>query len=327
MTSYVEEKIKPQGNDSDTLVIENDTWLLKESKGNTLFDKFILNSIKLAYRGKRFFYKIKLGETKRDKLWKDRKINFVSFLYRNIERLRLDNSLLLIFDAPKYNFKFCSRVTRKINNFAIHDIFISMGSHEDEILEHFTPKEGEIVVDIGAAFGFYTILASRMVGQKGRVIAIEPQPESFQMLNSNIKLNKLSNVKTLNYAVYSNETKLKLYNTYSVLPERAVKNTSEYSEIKANTLDNLLFQTGNIDEVNWIKIDVEGAEYQVLKGATNILSKSRDIALLIEIHNISEGRSDYQSIINLLNKYNFKIEFEKIYDNGERHIIIRKQQL
>ena len=78
-----------------------------------------------------------------------------------------------------------------------------MTFHEEEILEHFTPKEGDIVVDIGAAFGFYTILSSKMIGPKGKVIAIEPQPESFQMLNSNIKLNKLSNVKTLNCAIYS----------------------------------------------------------------------------------------------------------------------------
>ena len=235
--------------------------------------------------------------------------------------------MLLVFDIPKYNFKFYSRVTRKINNFAIQDMFVSMSFHEEEILKHFIPKEGDIVVDIGAAFGFYTILASKMIGSKGKVIAIEPQPESFQMLNSNIKLNKLSNVTTLNYAVYSNETKLQLYSSYSVIPERAEENTSDFIEVNCNKLDNLILQIEKINEVNWIKIDVEGTELEVLKGATKILSKSKDISLLIEIHNISEGKNHYQSIIDLLNNYNFKIEFEKVYDNGERHIIVRKQQL
>ena len=64
-----------------------------------------------------------------------------------------------------------------------------------------------------------------------------------------------------------------------------------------------------------------------LKGAHNILSKSKDIALLIEIHNISHGENHYDQIIDLLTNYNFKIEFEKIYDNGERNIIDVKQQL
>jgi FkbM family methyltransferase len=324
LTSYLEEKIKLQGNESDTLVIENDTWLLNESKGNTLFDKFILNSIKLTYRCIRLVSRIALGKTKRDKLWDNRKITFRGFLYKSVERLRLDNSLLLVFDVPKYNFKFYSRVTRKINNFAIQDMYVSMSSHEEEILEHFTPKEGDIVVDIGAAFGFYTILASKMIGPIGKVIAIEPQPESFHMLNSNIKLNKLSNVKTLNYAVFSKETKLQLYSSYSIIPERAGKNTLDFIEVDCNKLDNLILQTGKINEVNWIKIDVEGAELEVLKGAANILSKGKDISLLIEIHNISEGRNHYQSIIDLLKKYDFKIKFEKIYENGERHIIVHK---
>ncbi len=327
MTSYLEEKIKLQEHDYDTFVIQKDTWLLKEIKGNTLFDKFIINSIKLTYRCIRLLFRITLGKGRRDKLWNDRKITFRGFLYKSIERLRLDNSLLLVFDAPKYNFTFYSRVTRKINNFALQDMIVSMSTHEEEILEHFTPKEGDIVIDIGAAFGFYTILSSKMIGPKGKVIAIEPQLESFQMLNSNIKLNKLSNVKTLNSAVYSKETKLQLYSSYSVIPERAGKNTLDFIEVNCNKLDNLIFQEGKINEVNWIKIDVEGAELEVLKGAHNTLSKSKDIALLIEIHNISEGRNHYEPIMDLLNNYNFKKEFEKIYENGERHIIVRKQQL
>ena len=74
-------------------------------------------------------------------------------------------------------------------------------------------------------------------------------------------------------------------------------------------------------EVNWVKIDVEGAEFEVLKGATNVLSKSKDIALLIEVH----GSDNYKPILNFLNLYNFKIEFEKSNKNGDwRHIVVRK---
>jgi ferredoxin-fold anticodon binding domain-containing protein len=58
-----------------------------------------------------------------------------------------------------------------------------------------------------------------------------------------------------------------------------------------------------------------------------ILSKSKDLTLLIEIHNIDEEKNLYREIIDLLTNYNFKIEFEKIYEHGERHIIVRKQQV
>ena len=73
-------------------------------------------------------------------------------------------------------------------------------------------------------------------------------------------------------------------------------------------------------EVNWIKIDVEGAELQVLEGAHSILSNSKDIQLLIEIH----GQKNYESVTKFLSSYDFKIELEKIYARGDRHIVFRK---
>ena len=64
----------------------------------------------------------------------------------------------------------------------------------------------------------------------------------------------------------------------------------------------------------------------MLKGAKNILSKSSNISLLIEIHNLSTDNTTlYEPIKELLNSYNFKIEFENVAITGERHIVARKQ--
>ena len=102
-------------------------------------------------------------------------------------------------------------------------------------------------------------------------------------------------------------------------------NTQEkFVEVNANTLDYLL-QLNKIrqEEVNWIKIDVEGAEFEVLKGATNVLSKSKDVAIMIELHGTPHiYRPKVEELVNL---YNFKIEFEKSYEeNGSMHIIMQK---
>jgi FkbM family methyltransferase len=195
-----------------------------------------------------------------------------------------------------------------------------MSSHEDDVIEHFTPKEGDVVVDVGAAFGFYSILASRKVKGSGRVIAIEPQPDSFEMLNRNIKLNGLTNITTLNYAVFSKETTLNLYSSYSILSERSEKNKKDFVEVNGNTLDYLLKELNGISEVNWIKIDVEGAELEVLKGAQSIFSESKDLSILMEVH----GKDKFSEIIDLLDTYNFKVEYEKNYEWGDKHIILRK---
>jgi FkbM family methyltransferase len=205
-----------------------------------------------------------------------------------------------------------------------------MTCHEDQILDLFIPKQTDVVIDVGAHLGRHTIIASKRVGQTGKIVAIEAHPENFKMLNRNIKLNRLTNVIPLNYAAYSNQTKLKLYmpdeesSHHSAMLERVGETRKKFVEVNADTLDNLL-QHNEVEEVNWIKIDVEGAEFEVLKGATDILSKSNDIAILIEIHNSQNGINLYGPIIEFLNNYSFKIEYEKIHDGGERHVIVRKQ--
>jgi FkbM family methyltransferase len=224
--------------------------------------------------------------------------------------------------VPKYDYKFYCRINNR-------EDLVFMTNHEDDIIEHFTPKEGDIVVDIGAHMGRYTIISSKRVGANGKVVAIEAHPGNFEMLKSNIKLNQLTNVIPLNYAAYSKETKIKLYlpevesgyTIYNTIMSNRARTEDKFVEVSANTLDYLL-QLNEITDVNWVKIDVEGAEFEVLKGASNVLSKSKDIALLIEVH----GKDTYEPIIESLRSYNFKIDFEKTYENGEKHIIALKDR-
>jgi FkbM family methyltransferase len=306
------------------------SWLLKETKGVRTSDKGILYFLKIIYLGLRILLRVALGRRRRDRIFIERGFDFNTFLYRVFKVLGIGNSMLLRIHVPKYDYKFYCRINNR-------EDLVFMTNHEEDIIEHFTPKEGDIVVDIGAHMGRYTIISSKRVGANGKVVAIEADPSNFEMLNSNIKLNQLTNVTPLNYAVYSKETKIKLYlpdeeSGYTmhhsimsnyVFTKYKDKTGDKFVEVSANTLDYLL-QLKGITDVNWVKIDVEGAEFEVLKGASNVLSKSKDIALLIEVHNLSGGTNLYRPIIEFLNLYNFKIEFEKSHDRGEKHIILRK---
>ncbi len=97
--------------------------------------------------------------------------------------------------------------------------------------------------------------------------------------------------------------------------------TMNYVEVNTDTLDSILEQN-RINHVNWIKIDVEGAEFEVLKGSTKTLS-SNDISLLVEIHNIDDP-SHYDNILDFLKYHNYEITFENRYGSGESHVIFRK---
>jgi FkbM family methyltransferase len=230
----------------------------------TLLDTSILLLIKIIYLALRVSIRIILGKKRTDKLYIKRTIGFNSFLFKSLKFLSVGNSMLLKVSVPKYNYKFYCRINNEDYTF--------MTGHEDEIEEHFNPKDGEIVVDVGAHIGHYTILSSKRVGENGEVIAIEARPDNFEILNRSVKLNGLTNIVPLNYAAYSKQTKLKLYLPveesgfiiYNTIMVNRTKPEGKFIEVKANTLDYLLQQNG-IRDANWIKIDVEGAEFEVLE--------------------------------------------------------------
>jgi FkbM family methyltransferase len=309
------------------------SWLTKEPIESVLpmFDRCILPMLKAGYICIRILFRLCLGKRRRNQSQLYRRLyvgdntipsyDVIKFFYKSMKFLKLGYPRLLKVYAKEHDYKYYCRL-EDFNP-----------DREADIVKLFRPKEGDIVVDVGAHIGKYTIIASKMVGSKGKVIAIEAHPVNYDILKQNIFLNKLSNVIALNYAVHSMETLVKLYEPgqeegftiyNTIMTDRTSLNNQKYIEIKANTLDSLLLENG-IKEVNWIKIDVEGAEFEVLKGATNILSSSKDISLLIEIHNLDvNNKTFYEPIIHLLESKNYKLSFEKIYGTGERHIIVKK---
>jgi FkbM family methyltransferase len=136
----------------------------------------------------------------------------------------------------------------------------------------------------------------------------------------------------LNSAAYSREEIVKLYCSsedpgdalyYSLFPKRF--GPAGFLVTQAHTLDNILI-TNQIspDKVKWIKIDVEGAELEVLKGSTAILSKSNNISILVEIHRIDPEKTLYQPVVDFLLSYGFTIQDEWLHQGGEGHLIFRK---
>jgi FkbM family methyltransferase len=307
--------------------IGGNRWLLKEVRGATILDGLLLFVLKVIYLALMVLLRAFLGKQKRNIFCSKLGIfYFKDFLYKSIKLLRLVDVMLLKIAVPKYNYKVYCRVNK--------EDFVILTRHEDEIIEHFSPKKGDIVIDVGAHMGRYTIIASKRVGENGKVIAIEAHPGNYEMLNRNIKLNKLTNIIPLNFAVYSKETKVKLFLPdedlgytmhHTVMSERVGETGKKFVEVNAYTLDHLLYKQNGIrpEDVRWIKIDVEGAELEVLKGAADILSNSKDITLLIEVHTLDSG-SLYRPVMELLGSYGFRVEFEKSYQRGEKHIIARK---
>ena len=146
-------------------------------------------------------------------------------------------------------------------------------TYESQVWRHLNLERGDVFIDVGAHVGKYTLKASKVVGEGGLVVAIEPHPKNYRYLLENIKLNGLKNVVALNLAAWSDRCKVKLFVSEKA-GQHSVKKDSKrgYIYIQADTLDNILGKL-NVEKVDAMKIDVEGAEVEVLKGALSTLIK------------------------------------------------------
>ncbi len=161
---------------------------------------------------------------------------------------------------------------------------------------------GDGFIDVGANIGYFTLLASKLVGDAGKVVSIEAHPAIFAALENNLRLNDARNVRAVNRAAWDAEEMLTIYTQpedlacqTTVMPEWADKYRLEsQSQIKAAPLSAMLkpeeFRAARI-----IKIDVEGAEWHVLSGMKPLMPCGRDdLEVVIEVNSKmleAEGRT------------------------------------
>lgn len=137
---------------------------------------------------------------------------------------------------------------------------------------------GMTVLDCGASIGVFTLKASRIVGASGRVIAVEPDPESFAALQTNLVANNCLNVNEVNVAAWNNYGSLKLNLLPSPTSRRIIRPEAEVITVTAAPLDSVLDSLG-VYSLDFVKIDVEGSAKEVLEGLTNHLSRTKYIAI------------------------------------------------
>jgi FkbM family methyltransferase len=185
----------------------------------------------------------------------------------------------------------------------------------------FEPKSSDIVVDAGAHVGVYSLKAAKQVGTNGRVIAIEPADENYKLLLKNIAINKARNIIPCKVGLYSSEGRAKFYIKESSMPHSLFKKLEEspitkVDEINITTLDSLLQKLG-ICHVNILKINVEGAEFDVLKGARNFLAEMRISKIVITTHPPHEQTS--KIIVRYLATFNYRVKVVKL--KGDTRVI------
>jgi FkbM family methyltransferase len=166
---------------------------------------------------------------------------------------------------------------------------IFFGTYEEEEVKKIFKyiKRGMTVFDIGAHIGYFTLLMAHLVGPDGLVFAFEPNPITYAQLKSNIAINPHLNdgrIEILRTALGEDKSVQSFFCPVSGSEGLAgLKDTkraliNEVIEVQVDTLDNFAV-THNVKKIDFVKMDIEGAEYDVLKGSEKVLNELHPIIL------------------------------------------------
>ena len=150
-----------------------------------------------------------------------------------------------------------------------------------EPVDWVSPQRGQVMIDVGAYTGWYSIQAGRAVGESGQVVALEPDETNRRQLVNNLKLNQIENVTVSSLAAWSKPGVLGWYVGAQPVWHR-IDSKSESACVETTTIDELAREAG-LRRVDWMKLDIEGAELEVLVGASAVLQEFHP-SLFIEVH-------------------------------------------
>lgn len=251
-------------------------------------------------------------------------IRFISDVYSVFRRLQWKTGYrsshrLQVLPGKRFSFTHYGDITRLLFE---QQHLVSIGkSFEADILQVFVGliRPGSVILDIGANVGLYSLLGSELVGSEGRILAFEPEPNTYAALLKNLSVNRIHNVSALPMALSDSnglvelavpeEVKAKFEYGDSYLSMKPADADKSTAPIPCRRLDDVLEEL-NILKVDVIKIDVEGAEYLCLSGANRLLNGVHKPVILLECDEVLSQRFGY-SVFNtllLLHKCGFSCE-------------------
>ena len=198
------------------------------------------------------------------------------------------------------------------------------GEFETEIVKN-EIKPNDVVIDVGAHIGYFTLLFAMLVGPNGKVFSFEPEPKNFELLTKNVEINNYDNVITESKIVSDKNKKCTLYTFETSSGANRIYKPGDNSnakpiEVDSISLDEYFKNSEFLKKIKFVKIDVEGAELLVLKSMKSVLQENSDIKLLLEFNPVFllEMGSKTSDFFNLLQSENFSIFFI----DGKNHKLI-----
>jgi FkbM family methyltransferase len=183
-------------------------------------------------------------------------------------------------------------------------------------------SHGDVFIDIGANGGLYSILASKRIGDSGSIYAFEPGLRELDLLHHNIEINSCENIEVVAKALSNQQGSAQFAISYDGAmnslreTDHPMQQIKEWQTVETTTLDQFV-EDFSIQKVDFIKVDVEGAENLVFEGAKKVLSSDQKLTILFEACDSNLGSFGYSAkeLVTKIRGFGFYIYF---IDNNEK---------
>ena len=215
---------------------------------------------------------------------------------------------------PEYIDVFGSRMYLDIMDTSGHSIIEDQVTTEIELIGN-KIKKGDVVLDIGANIGFYTLLFAKLVGKEGKVYAFEPEPNNFALLKKTIEYNNLKNV-ILEQKAVSDKNGTNFLMLSKDIGGHKIINYSTSNSLKVESICLDEYFNNFYGKINFIKIDAEGHEGKIFYGMQKLLKKNQQLHIMTEFYFklINQSGIKPKQFLELLVNNNFKL-----YDMREKN--------
>lgn len=202
-----------------------------------------------------------------------------------------------------FQLKFTNGIILK----AHEDVLLPLALTLPGFLAHYELQEGDTVIDCGAHVGAFAIYAAKMVRIEGKVICFEPDPFNYNSLLRNIELNQMTNITAINKGIWSEDTTMEFYSSETSSPNSSLmlsRQSRAITKIPVVSLDSELERI-RVKKVSFIKMDIEGAEIEAVKGSQHVLAY-QNVNLAIASYHVVNGQKTCFELERLLSKFGYR---------------------
>ena len=187
-------------------------------------------------------------------------------------------------------------------------------------------KSGMTIFDVGANIGYISFIAAKICDNNGHVIAFEPGVESLELMKKSLELNPYKNIEIINKAVAEKTKKGKLFLSPDANVDNKINDDGvekrQYEDIEITSIDDFISMKNVVPD--FVKIDVQGAEFLVFNGMEKLLQKKNPLKIVAEF-SPRKHKEELTKLVNLLNKLK-KLGFYAYYLKEPRKPIDVKSQ-